>query len=406
LLRRAGGFAAAARAGWYARGFGGPGRADRLREDLGFDDEDDELWESVVDGVDMSSGAAGSDPESAIESLAMEVSGLAARGRMGAESSRQRFLEAARAFTQASAEEAQRQHHAQQAQQRIVAALTSPSELLRLATENTSEFQSIRWSNPSGLVTGHGQGSNPIEVETGSRHVAHLQDSANGEGWAIRSQTALPTRGDTFGGAVSLASYAAGAATSSTSTSVVYPPSANSGTGVPGDPPRRRAFGFRVAFDAPNVEAGGSMGGCYLVGLTTSSFTSYGEQNGLAQSPFFWGIEDSGRKYEGSRRGSSSSSRSRSRTSSSGPSPSPYATDIRPQDAPFNPADVLFGCQEVVTVVCDLESRTMAFWRDDTSLGTLVTSLPRGSSLYPVAVPFNRGSTVAITGLDGDPLPM
>jgi hypothetical protein len=39
----------------------------------GLDDED--LWESVVDGVE------GDDPENAMESLAMEVSGMASAAR-------------------------------------------------------------------------------------------------------------------------------------------------------------------------------------------------------------------------------------------------------------------------------------------------------------------------------------
>jgi hypothetical protein len=72
----------------------------------------------------------------------------------------------------------------------------------------------------------------------------------------------------------------------------------------------------------------------------------------------------------------------------------------------MNSADVLFGAREVVTVICDFEARTLTFWRDETLLGTLVTNLPRSGALYPVAVPFNCGVTVAITGMDNDPLPL
>ena len=72
----------------------------------------------------------------------------------------------------------------------------------------------------------------------------------------------------------------------------------------------------------------------------------------------------------------------------------------------MNAAEVLFGSREVVTVVCDFECRTLTFWRDETLLGTLVTNLPRSSTLFPVVVPFNCGVTVAITGLDNDPLPL
>ena len=53
-------------------------------------------------------------------------------------------------------------------------------------------------------------------------------------------------------------------------------------------------YGFRVVFDHPYRDPGMSLGDCYLVGLTTSSFSHFGDRNGLLQSPHFWGIEDSG----------------------------------------------------------------------------------------------------------------
>jgi hypothetical protein len=121
-----------------------------------------------------------------------------------------------------------------------------------------------------------------------------------------------------------------------------------------------------------------------LVGVTTSSFTAYNEHQGLAQTSLFWGIEDSGRKYQGTR-------------------------EIPTGNMAANTAarhPVLFGNRQVVTVVCDLETRTMTFWRNENLLEVLVTNLPMTQVLIPVVVPNLRGTTVAITGLDGDPLPL
>ena len=144
-------------------------------------------------------------------------------------------------------------------------------------------------------------------------------------------------------------------------------------------------------------ENGENMGGCYLVGVTTTSFAAFSEKNALQQSPFFWGIEDSGNKYEGARYHSSGGSR---RGQSS------YAVELTPAEAPRNEDDVLFGSREVVTCVIDLDSRSLTFWRNEELLGTLVTNVPRGGNLYPVVVPFNAGSTVAVTGMGDDPLPL
>jgi hypothetical protein len=170
------------------------------------------------------------------------------------------------------------------------------------------------------------------------------------------------------------------------------------------------------------------MGGCYLVGVVTSSFSQYGEANALSSSPYFYGIEDCGRKYEGGRRGTSSaggryqssnarggsaaagnadnSSAPRLRRSSGASSLSVFAHDLSPSEVPFNAHSVVFGSQEVVTVVYHMG--TLTFWRGDVLLGTLVTSLPRGNDtlLYPVVVPYNRGVTVAITGLESNPVPL
>jgi len=137
------------------------------------------------------------------------------------------------------------------------------------------------------------------------------------------------------------------------------------------------------------------MGGCYLVGVTTHAFASFGERSGLQQSRLFWGIEDGGRRYEGGGR--------RQGAVAGG---SPHGIQLNRAEAPRNSDNVLFGSREVVTVVADLEARTLTYWRDGRLLGTLVTGLPRAGSLYPVAVPFNAGVSVAITGLEGDPLGM
>lgn len=344
LLRRHG--ANLARASWLARGLS-TRRA--FNEEVGLDEED--LWDSVVDGVDM--GAA-DDQESAIESLAMDLTG-SARSRL---ESRRRFLEAARAFSNANRE------------------LQPPpaADLLRSGIENASSYQP-RWANPLHLCS-QGRSGNSIEVGEGERqNVAHLP-TGSGEGRAIRTENPLPGVDSPFG---ALGLSMNGTSSDSSRTTV-----------------RRRSFGFKVAFDHPTAEVGGGMGGCYLVGVTTAAFAGYCDENALQESPFFWGIEDSGQKYEGPRQ---SSTRSDVRRPSHG-------VEVGPQDAPRNSSNVLFGSRDVVTVICDLDTRSLTFWRNDTALGTLITNIPQSGSLFPAAVPFNCGVTVAITGLDGDPLPL
>jgi hypothetical protein len=85
--------------------------------------------------------------------------------------------------------------------------------------------------------------------------------------------------------------------------------------------------------------------------------------------------------------------------------------ELGEDEAPRNDDSVLFGSRQTITCIVDLESRTLTFWRDDDDaeaklLGTLVTGLPRTGQLYPIVVPYNAGSTVAITGMSGDPLPL
>lgn len=372
-MRRPGaGASIAARAGWFARGLGV--RRGMISEELGLDDDD--LWDSVVGGVGV---GADDDAESAIESLAMHVAGEGGgpnRNRLMER--QQRFMDAARAFSQATSREP---HN------------TDPVQLLQFASENAAYYQPV-WSKPSSTVSGRSRAAAlsatrvcSIEVGEGERcNLAHLP-SGSGQGFAVRAEPALP-RSDAL--------------------SPFRMPSVsnnhNSNNTSPARSPLRKVFGFRVAFDHPRCEQGGDMGGCYLIGVTSSAFTAYSDQNGLQQSPYFWGIEDNGQRYEGSRYNQTRGSR-RS-TSSSSSSPSPYAMELGPAEAPRNAAGVLFGSREVITVIVDLESRTLTFWRDENLLGTLVHSIPRNGNIFPVAVPFNFGVTVAITGLDRDPIPL
>jgi len=52
----------------------------------------------------------------------------------------------------------------------------------------------------------------------------------------------------------------------------------------------------------------------------------------------------------------------------------------------------------------DLDSRTLTYWRNEISLGTLVRNIPSSGSCFPIAVPLEGGVSVAITGMAGDPL--
>jgi len=315
---------------------------------LGFDDEDPL---ERVDDVDM----AVDDEDDVVAALAMEVAGVPSAGRFQ-ESRRQRLLDAARSFGMLSGEF-----------QRV-----NPDDLLRAATENAPSYQP-KWATPL-QVGGRARTGTGIVIGDGDRqNVAHLPLGV-GEGRTLRAADPLP-RGTPF---------------SSFSLSPTGNPSSL-------DRRHRRAFGFRVAFDHPRRELGRSMGGCYLVGITTASFNAFSERNGLQQSPFFWGIEDGGSKFEGSRHASTRGVRR---------GPSHYAVEVLPNEAPRNADNVLFGCREVVSVVVDFESRSLTFWRNETLLGTLVTNLPRGGTIFPVVVPFNAGVTVAITGMNADPIPL
>lgn len=337
MLRRAG--YVASRSGLFARSVAARRRF--MQEELGL--EGYELWERMEEDPDMDED----DGDHVMASLAMEVANAA----QGGGTRRRSVMDAARSFAMAAARE------------------LDPSEILRAACDNGSLYQP-KWMNPS-QIGGRMRTGNNIEVGEGeNQNVAHLPLGA-GEGRALRALEAFPR-------SAPFASFNMPASNASEH-----------------ERRPRRAFGFRVAFEHPTKESkGGNMGGCYLVGVTTTSFASFSERNALQQSPFFYGIEDGGNKYEGSRGHAPRDSR---RAQSS------YAVELSPDEAPRNADNVLFGCRDVITCVADLESRTLTFWRDEELLGTLVTNLP-GGNLYPVVVPFNAGATVAITGMAGDPV--
>jgi hypothetical protein len=346
-IRRLGG-GYAVRAGWLARSL------ESERRDLGGDFAEDEYWESVVDDVEMENG---SDEAVAMESLAMAVSNIAQRHR-DSDGSRQRWLEVGRQFAQ----------NVRAAPP--VASAVDPNEVLRCASDNVPVYQP-QWEDPS-KIPALVRSGNDIRVGEGDKQNLAYLPVGMGEGRAVRALEPLPRN-----------------------ESMSFPGPVTSF----GPTPARRVVGFRVAFDHPSCEQGENMGGCYLVGVISPYFTAYGEQNGLHHSPFFWGIEDGGTKYEGSRYSPSALARRRTVPSVS------FGVDVG-VDVPKNAAGVLFGCREVITVVCDFDSHTMLFWRDDQFLGSLVANLPPNGSLYPVAVPFNCGASVAITGLNQDPLPL
>lgn len=347
-----------------------------------------DFFDSVIDGdVDMGAAAADEEEEHAIAAMAMEASSLgsrnigagarfrAAAAMRGVGVGPRSIVDAARSFSVPARESVQ--------------ALT-PDELLHAANDNDSLYQP-KWMNPS-QIGGRMRTGNGIEVGDGTnQNVAYLP-LGSGEGRALRALEAFPR------------SFPFASLSSSSSTSA----SNGSFSATSGQERRpRRVFGFKVAFAHPSKKEGESMGGHYLIGVTTTSFSSFSEKNALQQSPFFYGIEDGGSKYEGTRNhGSSSSSREGFR----GRRRSSFAIELKEDEAPRNEDGALFGSREVITCVVDLESRTLTFWKDQDGesklLGTLVSNIPRSVQLYPVVVPYNAGSIVSITGMSGEPLPL
>ena len=323
------------------------------------DFDDDEMFEEDGLEIQFREGMMGIDEEEqAVAALALEVAGVAGSARIpGAQStlSRRRRFQAGPAPEQ---------------EERNQQPTEPPETLWRLAMENASSYQP-KWGT-STQHRGRMRHGHDIEVGSGDlQNVARIEDGVT-EGRAIRASEPLPRAAHR---------------------------SQREHSDSPGQGERqRKIYGFRVVFDHPYRDPGMSLGDCYLIGVTTSSFSGYGERNGLLQSPHFWGIEDGGSYFEGARR--RRGSRPGAASSSSG-----YGMESSSREARRNEDNVLFGSQETVTVVVDLENGTMSFWRDGDFIGTLVRNLPRSGYLYPVVVPFNTGVTFAITGMGGSPLP-
>jgi hypothetical protein len=316
-------------------------------------DPDDEMFEDGGLEIQFREGMMGMDEEEQA-ALALEVAGAARIP--GAMSRRARRFQAGPGAAESMQDRAPQQP-------------TEPPETLwRLAMENASSYQP-KWGT-STQHRGRMRHGYDVDVGTGDlQNVARIEDGV-AEGRAIRAAEPLPR--------------------------VSHRSQRDHGDGE--GERQRKMYGFRVVFDHPYRDPGMSLGDCYLVGLTTSSFSAFGERNGLLQSPHFWGIEDGGSYFEGARR-------RRGTRPGAGASSSGYGMETSTRDAPRNADGVLFGSQETVTVVADLENSTMSFWRDGDFIGTLVRNLPRSGYLYPVVVPFNSGVTFAITGMDGSPLP-
>lgn len=344
-----------------------------------------DFFESVIDGdVDIGASAADDDDDDhAVAAMAIEASGLS--NRSGSAGARLRAAAAIRGVGPRSVFDAAR---SLSMPPRETIQRPTPEELLHAAEENNSLYQP-KWMNPS-QIGGRMRTGNGIEVGEGANQSVAYLPLGSGEGRALRALEAFPR-------SFPFASF------SMSSTSA----SSESFSGASDERKPRRVFGFKVAFAHPSKETGEDMGGRYLVGVTTTSFSSFSEKNALQQSPFFYGIDDGGCKYEGTRNHSTSLSsregvRSRRRSS--------FANELNEDEAPRNSAGALFGSKEVITCVVDLEGRTLTFWRDEDGesklLGTLVTNIPRSVQLYPVVVPYSAGSIVSITGMSGEPLPL
>jgi hypothetical protein len=401
---------------------------------------EENVWDSVLQGLEPPS----MDPAQFV---------TAARNRLVAnESARQRLLEAAsRAFSQAHREaDPILMTMSGMNNSASFAATLPPEDLLRAASANVAIYQPT-WADPTTLVTSNlatsststrsarsaaaaaATNSYGIEVSGGGgdgtvgHPVAHVP-LGGAEGRAIRAEPPFPrTESSHLFDPFHLSP------SSSNDSGNLFDGLAEMGFTSSNVPqPHSQVFGFRVVFDHPTAmlneddatqQRGANLGGCFLVGVTSSSFTSYSESSALQQSNVFWGIEDHGQICEGTRVTHASSERAtgggggrstaRSRLQAEAHifgvdlvGSRGDTSDTTPVAVPMNAQGVLFGAREVVTVVCDLDSRTMTFWRDETLLGTLVANLPRTGNLHPVAVPFNAGVAVAITGLNMDPLPL
>lgn len=164
LRRPRGGASFAARAGWFSSRGPASSRRGMINDDVGL--EDDDLWETVVNG----SVAGGErDGESAIEALAMEVSGvesgfMPSRNRLT--DGRHRVLDWARVFSQSGRDS--------------LHSGVDPSHLLRTATQNAAHYCPI-WVKSSSLIASRIRSSASnharIGIEIGfaeQMNVAHL----------------------------------------------------------------------------------------------------------------------------------------------------------------------------------------------------------------------------------------
>jgi hypothetical protein len=397
---------------------------------------EENVWDSVLQGLEPPS----MDPSQFV---------TAARNRLVAnESARQRLLEAAsRAFSQAHREADPILMTMSGTNNSASFAVTLPPEdLLRAASANVAIYQPT-WADPTTLVT-----SNLATSSTSTRSARSAAAAAAANSYGIEVSggdvaVGHPVAHVPLGGAEGRAIRAEPPFPRTESSHLFDPfhlsPTSSNDSGNLFDsmtdvrftsnvPLHSHVFGFRVVFDHPTAmlneedatqQRGANLGGCFLVGVTSSSFISFNEPSALQQSNVFWGIEDHGQIFEGTLVGHASSDRTagggrgtaRSRLQAEarifgvdlvGGRSGGETVDTSPVAVPMNAQGVLFGAREVVTVVCDLDSRSMTFWRDETLLGTLVANLPRTGNLHPVVVPFNAGVAVAITGLNMDPLPL
>ena len=416
---------------------------DEEEEDMDDDDDEEDMEDVTHEFWELQ------DQDSAMESLAMEMN----RGRRAMERSRERFLEGMHEDERATRASSNRRRQQREGQQddddepvvplgsssrpppSASVARTPPQELLQLATLHASTRPlSFQWWQPA-TVPGHHHNSNNNNNNNNTlsmqiqQNLVHVPRGA-GEGRAIRVNEPLPYV--LAGNAYTTTTTANTNATTAEVNANNHNTTTTTTESIPPSPPQRNIIGFRVAFDLPSCQGivGSSLGGNYLVGVTTTAFSSFHVHNGLQNTPLFYGIDDSGKKYQGPARRSTAGQggndhhwnmlqqRQQSRraaaggggaasSSSSSNTVSPYATLLSPRDVTMNEHGVLFGNRQVITVVVNLDEHTMTFWRDETLLGTLVTNLPtRIVKFFPIVVPYHPGATCIITSLSDDPLPL
>lgn len=436
-----------------------------MNDDFGFDDDD--LWDSVMNGiVDPTNNPHNAPPHPLDLQFALGVNNyVAARNRYhAAESNRQqRFMHleaASRAFTHSIREPLQ-------SHSPFSAFVIEPDDMYRIATLNSTIFHpnwvdpAIGGTSPTTSTRSSRSTASALAAATNSfggieisgsglerNQIAHMMSGAT-EGRAVRAEQPFP-RIDRNSNTSIFDPFHLSLSPANSHDSDNFDLLCSTEMASVQQQSRSRIYGFRVAFDNPalapdhdSTQVGMNLGGCFLVGVTSSSFTSYTESTTLQQSNAFWGIEDHGQVFEGSKQSDLNSSSTAARTPPLPPQrqhqarrrpfsrqqdgtnssssdfrdilAASFSMDLGDNDpvrstnnssdgVVMNSHSVLFGARDVVTVICDMDNRSLTFWRNDALLGTLVSNLPRSGNLYPVAVPFNSGSTVAITSIKGDPL--